>query len=415
MRPKQSLWRAASGFLLATALVACGNTGATAPTQPSATITTGAHVTTTVDAPTIAPQHPATTEANGTTEAPVTRIATIENLMSISIDGALVVGAEGDPNQGNSNTLGVYDISAPEQPAQLATLTLPGAIQAVHLADNTAYVSYVGNSSADAPSSIAVVDLRDPGNPTVLGSYDTDTTVSAGGAFIAEVVDNRIYLLHPGNKEQRARLEVLDIGDPEQPQSLSKTELPGYIAEQLAIAGDRAYLLYPSGLEIIDISNPEILTTIGQYEVQNIDQNTARAFQLVRDRAYIATNDGLEIVDLSDEQQPAFLGSIATPYYAGDVQVDGARAYVAFGNYGSTDAGGIAFVDVSDPRAPKPDPAFTFDAPTPATNPDNPLWRSSYALSGQSEYDTTPFGMSAVGDLLFVTSSEGVVVLRLVG
>lgn len=357
MRPKQSLCRAASGFLLATALVACRNTGATTPSQPTTpTITAGAQATATVNAPTIVPQPSVTAEATETTEAPVTRIATIENLMSISIDGALVVGGEGAPEQGAGAILGVYDISAPEQPAQLATLTLPGAIQAVHFADEVAYVSYVGDSSTNAPSSIAVVDLRDPGNPTVLGSYDTDTTVSAGGAFIAEVVDNRIYLLHPGNKEQRARLEVLDIGDPEQPQLLSKTELPGYIAEQLEIAGDRAYMLYPSGLEIIDISNPEILTTIGQYEVQNIDQNTARAFQQVDDRAYLATDNGLEIVDLSDERRPAFLGSIATPYYAGDVQVDGARAYVAFGNYGSTDAGGIAFVDVSDPPRAKTRP-----------------------------------------------------------
>ncbi|GAB4191548.1 MAG: hypothetical protein OHK0022_05330 [Roseiflexaceae bacterium] len=116
------------------------------------------------------------------------------------------------------------------------------------------------------------------------------------------------------------------------------------------------------GLLVLDISDPAIPQVLGSYQT-----GQARGIALEGDQAYLATGRGLEIVDVADVAAPALLALYPTPFYALDVQLAQGRAYLTFGNIGSSDSGGMVVVDVRDPRKP----ALLAQALLPAANAGN--------------------------------------------
>ena len=81
-----------------------------------------------------------------------------------------------------------------------------------------------------------------------------------------------------------------------------------------------------SGLQIIDVSNPQNPFLLGSYDTPGY----ALSVFVSNNIAYV-TDDyaGLLIIDVSNPQNPAFLGSYDTPDWAESVTVSNNIAYVA--------------------------------------------------------------------------------------
>lgn len=79
---------------------------------------------------------------------------------------------------------------------------------------------------------------------------------------------------------------------------------PGYTrgeAVSIAISGRYAYLVWPNGLHILDVSNPANPIWVGQFEANN----SVNAAQVVGRYAYLAAGEaGLQIVDIGDPRNP---------------------------------------------------------------------------------------------------------------
>ncbi|MDM8521764.1 hypothetical protein QUF80_00170, partial [Desulfococcaceae bacterium HSG8] len=293
-----------------------------------------------------------------------------------------------------SGGLQVIDIGDPEAPVIIASVATPGYANDVSVSDGKAYVA-VGSGG------LQVIDIRDPENPVIIGSVETQdyaegVTISDGKAY---VVCAKRYGYNEG---RNGGLQVIDIGNPENPVIIGAVEIPSY-AEDVTVSDGKAYVAADyGGLQVIDINNPEKPVIIGSISgsakipdyvthardvtvsdgkayvacidaigpgwdaLQIIDIGNpenpviigsvftprgAYAVSISDGKAYVATHgEGLQVIDIGIPENPAIIGSVATPGYANDIAVSDGKAYVACGGYEQWD--GLQVIDISDPENP---------------------------------------------------------------
>ena len=109
-----------------------------------------------------------------------------------------------------------------------------------------------------------------------------------------------------------------------------------------ALDGSRLYAATSAGLQILDVSDPTLVTRLGGYETSNWSGEV----RIVGNVAYVPDGyDGLQILDVSDPAAVTRLGGYDTPGYAAEVELVDNLAYVADGS------AGLQILDVSDPAA----------------------------------------------------------------
>ncbi|MBI4651111.1 S8 family serine peptidase [Candidatus Desantisbacteria bacterium] len=140
-------------------------------------------------------------------------------------------------------------------------------------------------------------------------------------------------------------LQIIDISDPNNLNIVGSVDTPG-IADKVCVSGNYAYIADgDSGLQIIDISNPVNPNITG-----NIDTpGYASGINISGNYAYIADGfgSGLQIIDISNPFNPNIVGSVVTPNNATSVYITGNYAYVADGY-----AGGLQIINIGDPFNP---------------------------------------------------------------
>jgi len=169
--------------------------------------------------------------------------------------------------------------------------------------------------------------------PAIVGTRDTpgnayNVAVSGEHAFVAD---------------DASGLQVIDISDPENPVIVGTYNTSGN-ARFVAVDGDFAFVADgSSGLQIIDITNPASPAFLGVYNTPDCAWGVA----VSGDIAYVADGmSGLLAIDISNPTAPALVGTCNTPGIARSVAVSGDNAFVA--DYGS----GIQSIDISDPSSP---------------------------------------------------------------
>ncbi len=213
------------------------------------------------------------------------------------------------------------DVSDPSVPMLLDSYDTPNVARDLALSGDVAYV-------ADG-TSLVVLDVSDPTNLTLLGTY-------AGNAQDVAISGNTAYVADGGNT-----LLVLDVSDPSVPTLVGS--LPGIGADGVAVAGDVAYVASDSGLSSVDVSVPSSPVLLGSLATAD----WARKVTISGDVAYVAARDaGLLAIDVSDPAALAFLGAYDTPGSALGVAVAGDLALVADWTRG------LVTLDVTDPTSP---------------------------------------------------------------
>ena len=143
-------------------------------------------------------------------------------------------------------------------------------------------------------------------------------------------------IAYPGSKWSTSRTPPL----PRSP--VASTAGP---SRWLAIAGTHAYVAdgFPSGLQVVDISNPASPAIVGSVSFSDAAMGVAVAGT----HAYVAAHSsGLQVVDISNPASPVIVGGVDTPGAAFGVAVAGNHAYVA--DWTS----GLQAVDISNPASP---------------------------------------------------------------
>jgi hypothetical protein len=147
-------------------------------------------------------------------------------------------------------------------------------------------------------------------------------------------------------------LQIVDIQNPEHPTLRGNYDTPGQalavqVLDNLAYVADNF-----GGVQIIDVSNPDQPTLRGHVNV------SSSALHVVDKRVYSVGlgNSIFSIIDVANPTTPVLRGTFPLPDQANAIQVVGNLAFVAMGSYepfGSPGVfSGIAILDVSNPAQP---------------------------------------------------------------
>lgn len=163
-----------------------------------------------------------------------------------------------------------------------------------------------------------------------------------GSSFGLAAVGDTIYLgVGP-------RLVIMDTSDAARPAIVGQSAvLPGVIND-VAVAGDYAYVVEDGGLHALDISDPAAVVEVGY-----LDKPYGKYIEVAGDYAYFtAGGQGLHVIDVSDPTLPVEVGLLDLSAYLSRLVVVGNTVYLV-GEYGWPYPNtGLHVVDVSNPAVP---------------------------------------------------------------
>jgi hypothetical protein len=171
-----------------------------------------------------------------------------------------------------------------------------------------------------------------PLNITKLGAWPGLPEGQVSGLVVA---NGRVYVGMAGGG-----LHIFDASNPTNLVHVGFWDTgPSYV--RLDVAGSFAYVASPTGLKIVDVSDPKHPLVISSYSI------AAHDVKIVGPLAYLAASSGLTILNIADPAKPSLVGTYSTSVAANKVEVAGTIAYL-----GLFLGGGLHVVDVSDPAQP---------------------------------------------------------------
>lgn len=241
---------------------------------------------------------------------------------SITVNGDYGYLADG------SNGLQVVDVRDPSNPVIVGSVDTEGTALSVVPSGNGNHV-YL----ADYDKGVVVIDVSVPTSPVIVGSfkeviYALDVDVSGNYAYVADYA----YKLH-----------ILDVSDPSKPSKLKSVDMPGP-ALGVFVTGTKAYVACAqAGLQIVNISNPSEATIAG-----GVSLSYARDVFVAGSYAYVANQlAGFAVVNVSNSTAPFIVGTLKGNAPVNSVFVTGNLAFLGSGSEG------LVAVDISDPTKPK--------------------------------------------------------------
>ena len=248
----------------------------------------------------------------------------------------------------------------------------------INIVGNLAYVASKNrnasttNNDDGTGNSLTILDISNPGSPTVVGSV-TDSTKLFGAYGIA-VQGGFAYVAAQGCLSGQPcpkpsvgnSFEVVNVSNPSAPAivaTLHNSALPAPWAgtnaldhaDSVAISGNFAYVTasYSNRLTVIDISTPTSPRIVASLKTAGLVFPTDVA--VAGNDAYLAdqvgsTTAGFTVVDISNPASPKLVGSVKNALLGGAyrVRVHGDFAYVS-----ASSAHAVSMIDISDPTHPR--------------------------------------------------------------
>lgn len=228
-----------------------------------------------------------------------------------------------------SDGVSIIDISTPESPVALGTLTLPFTRAALPRG-NRLYV-------IDRIDDLLIFDVTNPTNPNQLGQITFNNP--ANRFFDLLWFNDHLFLT-----SELGQIYAIDVSDPSSPQIVAQVATEGQ-GRFLSILGDQIFAAqFNGGFVHLDASSPTAPQILGLLDTPG----QVRGIDVQGDTAYLAAGlGGLKLVDVSDMSQLRETAGYNTLGEAWEVQLIGNIAFVADGPRG------LLTVDVSDPLIPR--------------------------------------------------------------
>src|SRR5207249_4115261 len=168
-------------------------------------------------------------------------------------------------------------------------------------------ISVPGNP---AHTDLAVVDLRVPTAPSILGRI----TVLGGGLGV-KVLGSLAYV-----STGSAGLQIVDVSNPSVPRILATRDTPG-VAWDVAVANGYAYVADDTSVQVIDVRTPSNPVIVGSLATP------ADVVAVAGSRLYaLSYGRDFKIIDVTNPAAPSLLSTSAS-FGAADIAVVGSAAY----------------------------------------------------------------------------------------
>lgn len=231
-----------------------------------------------------------------------------------------------------ASALVVVDVSAPSAPRVLGRTPVPFVARRVVARTGVAFVA-----TADPTRELAVLDVADDATPRVLATLDLPGSLDATAIDWAETdVDKRhVPVVYVGTRRNDgAELHTVLVADPAAPRALAAVEV-GADVRDLAVRDNTVYLATADptrALVVLDGTGPTTLTERGARDLPG--DGGASAIDVERGRVWMTTpNRGgrpdLHLLDDTGTGAPTLRASLDLGADDGDVAAQGARAFVA--------------------------------------------------------------------------------------
>lgn len=258
----------------------------------------------------------------------------------LAVEGErIVVATEGG--------VAILEMQDPTRPKPLGKIAVAGQLVGLALSGDRLLL----NTYSENQIWLQIVDVSDPTAPRLLGKL-------AGVVGKIMATAHRAYLLSGRS------VHAIDLTDPAQPAWIGTAHLPSHALTAAAIGSDRLLVVealvtgplgkeWTTGIELIEFSrwaNPQRMTTISlpknQWSWRVL--GTAGTRVCISSTSYADTrrSDTLAVLDLSDPSQPTILGPAIIGDQIADLEMQGARAYLATGT------SGLQIFDISASKAP---------------------------------------------------------------
>lgn len=242
---------------------------------------------------------------------------------------------------GDGNFLKILDASNIANPVFITSIQLPGMNVAIHTEGQFLYAGWTYSDEYIQILGIKIYDISTINNPIFLGEYTENSFWR--DAIILD--GNYLYFA----SESPSGLRILDISNPSSPQ-LTGTYGGPWI-RGISKDGSFVYLATDRyGPYIIDVSNPGNPILTGTYEIEAGDP--FRIF-IENNYAYVSTIGGpsgghyfFQIIDIENPYYPEVISNIEIPWIGYGIYVSGSYAYIVEGEYG------LQIIDVSTPEDP---------------------------------------------------------------
>lgn len=192
--------------------------------------------------------------------------------------------------------IAVFDFSQPTNPVFLGkSEILPGLVSDIKVWENIALVTVEW-------SSFYLLDLTDPENINMIGRISSGIDDWAYHDFR----ENFLYLI---TRDEQQSVQVLDISDPSNPESVNELNLSD--ASAMRLSDNLLFIINPvDGLKVFDVSDP--------YDLQEVPFNADSLPQgfridIIENVLLIITDQGIEFFDIEDFDAPVFLAKIENP------------------------------------------------------------------------------------------------------
>lgn len=272
----------------------------------------------------------------------------------------------------------VVDISQPDQPSVLGSLSIEPAGASNHFAVEGTLAACGRRISGDSQR-VFIVDFSDPGDPQLVLQYDTslnavftwvqgslvegpfndepmrvyDVSAPISIALLANAAaddtafgvtscDGLAYV-----SDYAAGLSIYDVTEPGVPLKISTFDTSDSVYEAVVVQDDSGTLAFvangAAGLLVLDVSDPGAPAAVASLPTVDL----ALALAVKDGLAFVACRfGGLQIINVSDPASPHLVGGVDTPGSAQNVTLDGNLAYVADGT------SGVQVVDITNPASP---------------------------------------------------------------
>jgi hypothetical protein len=236
----------------------------------------------------------------------------------------------------------VVDVSDPAQPIVIGTYYVSMHVNAVAVSGAYLYVS---------AGALFVMDLGDAAAPAEVGAYRPADPMGNAGEVIAGT-DRYVYVIYDGGSSKTGSMRIVDVSKPTMPIEVGSYRA-GIPVRDGAVVGDHAYLLVGQGipyLVIVDISEPSHPAAVGPAGAKVWLGQSLNVAGHILYLASPGTSDAsgrLQILDVTDPAHPVVLGRYeGIPSPVAEITTWDKQAFLATGDR-------LIVVDVSEPSAPK--------------------------------------------------------------